>query len=429
MMKTIFILVISLACCFLTAQDYESFLIGDPADVSPTPTYGLCLMGGATEDDNAMTWLLSRANGGDVVVLRTSGSDGYNDYMFNQLNVSLNSVETLVINNANGATANYVKNRVSEAELIWLAGGDQWNYVDFFKDSALENILNDHINQKQAPIGGTSAGMAILSNHYFDAENGTVTSAEALNNPFNSKVSLGHDDFLDLPYMQNTITDTHHDNPDRKGRHSVFLARIAQQVGGHALGIAADEFTAICIDENGMASVYGEYPNFNDFAYFIRSNCENPSFLPEDLNAGNPLTWNRNQQAIKVYKVPGTSGGNNTFNLSDWKSGSGGSWENWWIENGNLNENSGNPINCTLSTSDHQAENINIFPNPATNVIHLQSDRPIEEIAIFDLQGKIVHQQSKVINNRLNISFLSDGMYLLQLKTDNQQKVFRLIKK
>ena len=44
-------------------------------------------MGGATENDNAMRWFLNLADGGDVVVLRTSGSDGYNDYMFNQLGV------------------------------------------------------------------------------------------------------------------------------------------------------------------------------------------------------------------------------------------------------------------------------------------------------------------------------------------------------
>ena len=337
-------------------------------------------------------------------------------------------METLVINNANGATADYVLDRVSEAEMIWLAGGDQWNYVNYFKNTALEDLLNDHINQKQAPIGGTSAGMAILSNHYFDAENGTVTSAEALSNPFDNQVSIGHNDFLDLPFMQNTITDTHYDNPDRKGRHSVFLARIAQQTGGYSFGIAAEEFTAICIDENGLASVFGEYPSFNDFAYFIRANCENANFLPENLSSGNPLTWNKNQEAIKVYKVPGTSNGNNTFDLSDWQTGSGGNWENWWIDNGSFNQNPGNPVNCTLSTSDYEVDKMAIFPNPATNVIHIENNRPIEEIAIFDLQGKTTYRSSKVINKQLDISFLSAGIYLLQLKSNNQQQVIRLIK-
>ena len=35
------------------------------------------MMGGSVENDNAMRWFLERADGGDVLVLRASGSDGY----------------------------------------------------------------------------------------------------------------------------------------------------------------------------------------------------------------------------------------------------------------------------------------------------------------------------------------------------------------
>jgi hypothetical protein len=47
-------------------------------------------MGGASEDDNAMKWFLQRANGEDIIILRTSGSDGYNAY-----------IDTLFLNEAN----------------------------------------------------------------------------------------------------------------------------------------------------------------------------------------------------------------------------------------------------------------------------------------------------------------------------------------
>ena len=412
----------------LKAQDYQSFLIGDAADVSPTPTFGACLMGGATENDNAMIWLLNRANGGDILVLRTSGSDGYNDYMYNQLGVNVNSVETLVINNASGATADYVLERVGQAEMIWLAGGDQWNYVDYFKDTALEDLLNDHINQKQAPIGGTSAGMAVLGEHYFDAQNGTVTSSEALNDPFDPKVSLGND-FLNIPFLQQTITDTHYDNPVRKGRHTAFIARIADETNDHAFGIAAEEFTAICIDENGMASVYGEYPNFDDFAYFIRSNCENADFLPEVLNNGDPLTWNNGQSALKVYKVPGTNNGDNSFDLSDWSTGNGGSWHHWWIDNGNFDQAPANPINCTLNLTDNEVLDITVYPNPAKDLIYLQSDRPLEEIAIFDIRGRSVFRSSSDLDHPIDISGLSAGIYWLEIKRNNTEHKLRLIKR
>ena len=54
-------------------------------------------MGGASENDEAMKWLLQKANGGDVVVLRSSGGNGYNNYLYSELGISDNSVETLVI--------------------------------------------------------------------------------------------------------------------------------------------------------------------------------------------------------------------------------------------------------------------------------------------------------------------------------------------
>jgi hypothetical protein len=54
----------------------------DTTDVTVTVQKGTVLMGGASENDNAMRWFLERAGGGDVLVLRTSGEDGYNDYFF-----------------------------------------------------------------------------------------------------------------------------------------------------------------------------------------------------------------------------------------------------------------------------------------------------------------------------------------------------------
>jgi hypothetical protein len=77
MLKTILFLLIPILGF---SQDYTSYKIGNTTDLVTNPSGGVCLMGGATEDDNAMRWFLQRANGGDIVVLRASGSDGYNTY-------------------------------------------------------------------------------------------------------------------------------------------------------------------------------------------------------------------------------------------------------------------------------------------------------------------------------------------------------------
>ena len=81
-------------------------------------------MGGATEDDNAMKWFLQRANGGDVLVLRATGSNGYNSYLYSDLGITVNSVETIVCTSALASTAPYVLQKINQAEAIWFAGGD-----------------------------------------------------------------------------------------------------------------------------------------------------------------------------------------------------------------------------------------------------------------------------------------------------------------
>ncbi len=81
----------------LCGQAYTSYFVGHP-DTVVQAAGGLCLMGGATESDEAMQWFLRRANGGDVVVLRATGSDGYNNYFYQTLGVAVNSVETIVFN-------------------------------------------------------------------------------------------------------------------------------------------------------------------------------------------------------------------------------------------------------------------------------------------------------------------------------------------
>lgn len=103
-------------------QSYTSYLTGDSSDVVTNPAPGLVLMGGGGENDQAMTWFLNRADGGDVLVIRASGADGYNDYLFSELGVSVNSVETIVFNEASAAEDPYVLSRITQAEALWIAG-------------------------------------------------------------------------------------------------------------------------------------------------------------------------------------------------------------------------------------------------------------------------------------------------------------------
>jgi len=425
MLRYIFLLVFFQ---FTFSQGYTEYLTGSSTDMVVTPNSGVCLMGGASENDNAMIWFLNKANGGDVVVLRVSGSDGYNNYFYTQLGVTINSVRTFVISNASGAVDPYVLDKVAKAEAIWFAGGDQFDYVTFFKNNAMESALNTFINTKQGVIGGTSAGMAILGDGYFSAENGTVTNSEALSNPYNVRMTLGYNDFLEIPFLENVITDTHYDDPDRRARHSTFLARYATDNSNRAFGIACNEYTAVCIDNDGKAYVFGEYPTYDEFAFFIQSNCTS-QYLPENCTSGQPLNWQRNNEALKVYKVPGVTNGGNYFDLSDWQTGVGGLWENWYVDNGTfLTTTSINP-NCanSLSISQNSLDLLNVYPNPFTKEILVNTNLENLELHLFDLNGK--EKSLSMDSHRINLSDLNAGIYFLRVNTNTQSKTIKLIKR
>ncbi|GEP50881.1 hypothetical protein FNO01nite_15530 [Flavobacterium noncentrifugens] len=411
------------------SQGYTSYFTGNSVNIDPTPRFGICMMGGATEHDSAMKWLLQKANGGDVVVLRSSGSDGYNDYLYSELGVEVNSVETLVITSVAGAENPYVLDKVAHAEMIWFAGGDQFDYVSYFRDSALGDLLNDFINVKHGPIGGTSAGMAILGGKYFSAQNGSVTSAQALANPYRANMTLGVDDFLHIPFMENVITDTHYDNPDRRGRQTAFLARFKTDLGIDVNGIACNEYVAVCIGSDGIAHVYGDYPNYQEFAYFIQPDCSSENAV-ETCTPNTPLTWNFDGHALKVYKVPGTMNGANYFDINNWKDarGSGGNWENWSANNGVFTAIAGSAPQCLLKTENFNSSKVDLLPNPFENELQVNvSDRA--NISIFDIQGRMVYTANLSVRTTINTTAFAKGLYVAKIETNGKTSVKKLLKK
>ena len=300
-------------------------LVGDPNDSKAVPTGGTCLMGGGTDVDAAFNWMISKSGGGDFVVLRVDNSNAYNSYIYNMGGV--NSVETIRIAKASDANSATVETKIRNAEALFIAGGDQKDYVTLWKNTRVENAINYLINTKHAPVGGTSAGCAIMGSSYFAALNGTVTSADAMSNPYKPLITLGHDDFINNPFLQNTITDQHFTQRGREGRLVTFVARMNKDKSKNPRGIAADEQTAVCVDDNGIARVFG----INNAFFLLPENLG-----PEICSAGTPLTWNRNKLAIKVYRIAGSTAGNGSFDLKNYSTATGGSWLHYYVEKGSF---------------------------------------------------------------------------------------------
>ncbi len=287
---------------------YDYYLTGNGADVTAHTTPGYVLMGGGTDVDEAFTWMSARAGGGDFVVIRATGADGYNQYIYDL--GDFDSVETLVIKNREAASDPTVVGVIRNAEALFIAGGDQSDYVNYWKGTPVEDAIREVA--ARCPVGGTSAGLAILGELLYSAQRTSVTSSEALADPYSRNITLDRD-FLNLPFMGGIITDSHFVERDRMGRFVTFLARIVKDGWEYmAHGIAVEAQTALLVDERGQATVVANPGHATSFVYMMTGG------VPEVCEPRTPLTY----RGVQVTRLAPGDG----FDLVDWSTRNGTSY-------------------------------------------------------------------------------------------------------
>ena len=355
-----------LASVFGTAtaggKPYSYHITGNvpPTKLATPAAPSIVLMGGGPDVDEAFRWMITRAGikpstGGRFVVIRATGTEAYDPYIYYSdaalttsttvadqwvggASLGLSSVETLVIPNVTAANDDFVNSVVQQANAVFIAGGDQSDYIKYWKGTKLQTSLQG-LMTNNIPIGGTSAGLAVLGQFDFAALNGSVTSTQALSNPYNKYMTLDPSPlslkggFLAPPALTNTILDSHLDSRDRMGRLISFVARlVAPQVapGGTtgcaggilttgnvssatARGIGVSVETALLVQGNGETQPYTARRVTNpsnmtteSAVYFVR-----PSIPPTTCASGNPLT-------MRTVEIQRLMDSNTIFNLSDW---------------------------------------------------------------------------------------------------------------
>ncbi|WP_337169361.1 cyanophycinase [Gemmatimonas aurantiaca] len=287
-----------------TARGFTVYHSGSDTDVRTTPRGGAYLAGGGTDIEAGMRWLLAqggeRPGGGfgDVVILRSSGGNGYHAML---TGMGVNSVRSFVIFSRAGADRPEIAEAIRRAEVVFIAGGDQSTYERRWRGTAVQREVNARIAAGY-PVGGTSAGLAVLGEHVYSALNVSSTSKDVLASPYDSSVTLSRSLFT-LPVLHDVITDSHFAVRDRMGRLLVFLARL-QQDGASASprALAVDEKSAVGVDASGKATVFGSGKG----AYLISV----PATATRICSANTPLTL----APINVQHVSA----NGIFDLGQW---------------------------------------------------------------------------------------------------------------
>jgi cyanophycinase len=281
---------------------YAWYLLGNEADVTPATSPGYALMGGGRSVAAAFRWLVRTGGNGDVVVLRASQADEYNRYIDGL--EPFDSVETIVFAAQEASFDPFVLGRIRAADALFIAGGDQSNYARMWDDTPVEDAIEE-LAARGVPIGGASAGLAILGEYAFTARKGTISSPAALRKPYHERMTVDGT-FLQLPGLENLITDSHFFERHRQGRLVAFLARIVgdgYERQAHGLGI--DQGTAVLVEGDGLARVIGD-----GAAWFV----ETPG-PPEHLVRGDPLTYT----GLRGHQV--RQGG--TFDFATWTTADG----------------------------------------------------------------------------------------------------------
>jgi cyanophycinase len=339
------------------AKTYTYSYLGNPDNpsVSAKPVScaqgscspSLALVGGGYDVGEAFRWMIARAGiskttGGRFVIIRATGTDAYNPYIYSRIgqvdptsprgyemvggaDLGLSSVETLVIPNRAAAEDPFVLKVVGRASAIFIAGGDQADYYNFWQSTSLNTLLQKAVTAG-IPVGGTSAGTAMLGQYAFAALNGAVESPAALSDPFNryvtidplntsSKKFVQSGSFLNIASLGNTVTDPHFNTRDRLGRLFSFVARVGKACSGgvanygDVVGIGIDEETALLISgAPGSAKAEMAVNPYNaentsslytaqNSAYFVKY-----TNAPTQCVAGKPLVDN---SGIQVYRLSG----------------------------------------------------------------------------------------------------------------------------
>jgi cyanophycinase-like exopeptidase len=247
--------------------------------------------------------------------------------------LGLSSVETLIIPSTKAANDPELIKVLARANAVFIAGGDQSDYIKFWKGTRLEHKLKEMM-KNNVPIGGTSAGLAVMGQFDYSALHASITSSEAMSNPYDKNITFDPNPlsltggFIAPPELAYMIFDSHFDSRDRMGRLITFISRTVapdKQFGcsggilkagtgstSSARGIGIGVETALLVQGNGAnlpvtaRRVTNISTTSESAVYFVR-----PSVAPSLCANKKPLT-------IHTVEVKKLADSNTVFNLSEW---------------------------------------------------------------------------------------------------------------
>lgn len=93
---------------------------------------------------------------------------------------------------------------------------------------------------------------------------------------------------------------------------------------------------------------------------------------------------------------------------------------NVFIDNVNISDG-------PLAIETIEASELAIFPNPVKDVMNINYDKAISQIDVYDVNGKLV-KTFTTVGSTINVSDLSDGIYMLNIQTEEGLVIRKIVK-
>lgn len=197
--------------------------------------------------------------------------------------------------------------------------------------------------------------------------------------------------------------------------HSTTIRRRINADGsvddGFSSGIGPDQAVkTILIDENGKIIIGGEFVMYNEVEASKLVRLNEDGSIDEEFEYGSGANGN-----VQILAM-----------TADNKILAGGLFTNYAGVGKNRMARIFNEEEEVLDIFENNQVEVMLYPNPFVSEVHIQSEKEVQEVLVYDVTGALVAVKTK----QLNLSALSKGIYFMKIIwTDNSFALKKLIKK
>jgi len=84
-------------------------------------------------------------------------------------------------------------------------------------------------------------------------------------------------------------------------------------------------------------------------------------------------------------------------------------------------------VKDALATEETSLRKIKVYPNPVTNVLTIATDKKVNTISVYNIEGQLVKTAQNV--KTIDMSNLSVGVYMIKADVEGKVETSKVIKK